>query len=115
VIATLHPDAIAIGDANGTTSTALNVIHGPDKFARFYLGLLARFGDEALAALQLVRVNGQLGLANYGWVGETKRLSSPARIGGFTVRDGLVWATYDIANPAKHHGVRLRDWPTDRR
>lgn len=112
VIATLHPDARVIGDANGTTSTALNVIHGPEKFARFYLGLLARFGDGALEQLELVRVNGQLGLASQGWVGETKRLSSPPRIGGFTVRDGLVWATYDIANPAKHAGVRLPSWPS---
>lgn len=112
VIATLHPDARAIGDANGTTSTAINVIHGPEKFARFYLGLLARYGDGAFDLLELVRVNGQLGIASRGWVGETKRLSSPPRVGGFTVRDGLVWATYDIANPAKHAGVRLPDWPT---
>lgn len=112
VIATLHPDARAIGDANGTTSTAINVIHGPEKFARFYLGLLARYGDDAFDRLELVRVNGQLGIASAGWVGETKRLSSPPRVGGFTVRDGLVWATYDIANPAKHAGVRLPDWPS---
>lgn len=114
VIATLHPDARAIGDANGTTSTAINVIHGPEKFARFYLGLLARFGDGAFEAMQLVRVNGQLGIATTGWAGETKRLSSPARVGGFTVRDGLVWATYDLASPAKHAGVRLPDWPSRR-
>lgn len=110
VIATLHPDARVMGDAGGTTSTAVNVIRGPEKFARFYLGLLRRYGDGAFEAMQLVRVNGQLGLAVHGWVGETKRLSSPARVGGFTVRDGLVWATYDIANPAKHAGVRLPHW-----
>lgn len=114
VIATLHPDARVIGDADGTTSTAVNVIRGPERFARFYLGLLSRYGDGALDLLELVRVNGQLGVASPGWVGETKRLSSPARIGGFTVRDGLVWAVYDIANPAKHAGVKLPDWPSRR-
>ncbi|MCW2839254.1 MAG: hypothetical protein JWR55_737 [Aeromicrobium sp.] len=111
VIASLHPDARVIGDANGTTSTAVNVIRGPEKFARFYLGLLSRFGEGTLDQMELVRVNGQLGVANRGWTRETTRLSSPPRIGGFTVRDGLVWATYDIANPAKHSGVRIPGWP----
>lgn len=114
VVATLHPDARVIGDADGTTSTAVNIIHGPEKLARFYLGLLARYGDAALEKLELVRVNGQLGLVSHGWTGETERLSSPPRVGGFTVRDGLVWAVYDLANPAKHAGVRLPDWPSRR-
>lgn len=112
VIATLHPDARIMGDANGTTSTAINVVRGPEKFARFYLGLLARFGDATLDSLQLVHVNGQLGVAIAGIDGETKRMSSPPRIGGLTVRDGLVWAAYDLANPEKHAGVRLPGWPT---
>ncbi|WP_456695157.1 sigma-70 family RNA polymerase sigma factor [Aeromicrobium sp. P5_D10] len=111
ILATLHPDALVIGDANGTTSTAVNVIRGPEKFARFYLGLLRRYGAEALDRLVPVLVNGQLGLMTMGFTGETKRLSSPPRVGGFTVRDGLVWATYDMANPEKLGGVRLPDWP----
>lgn len=111
VIATLHPDAIVMGDANGTTQTAVNVIHGAEKFARFYLGLMNRYGIGRLDTVVPVLVNGQLGLATSGWTGETERLSSPPRIGGFTVRDGKVWATYDIANPEKHAGVRLESWP----
>lgn len=111
VIATLHPDARILGDANGTTSTAINVIHGPEKFARFYLGLMQRYGSDALEQLQPVLVNGQLGLATPGFGGAGKWDGSPARIAGFAVRDGLVWATYDVANPAKHAGVRLPDWP----
>lgn len=110
IIATLHPEARAMGDANGTTSTAINIIHGPEKFARFYLGLLRRYGDGAMDRLGFVLVNGQLGLMTTGIDGETKRLSSPPRVSGFTVRDGLVWAIYDIANPAKHAGVRLPEW-----
>lgn len=111
VLATLHPDALVMGDANGTTSTAVNVIHGADKFARFYLGLLRRYGDDPLSTIEPVLVNGELGVASRGWDGETERLSSPPRIGGFAVRDGLVWATYDIASPDKHAGVRLPGWP----
>lgn len=112
VVATLHPDAVMMGDANGTTNTAVNVIHGAEKFARFYLGLIRRYGDGALGTMRLVAVNGQLGVATSGWTGETEKLSSPPRIGAFAVRDGLVCATYDIANPQKHTGVRLPGWGT---
>jgi len=112
VLATLHPDALVMGDANGTTNTAVNVIHGAEKFARFYLGLLRRYGDDALETMRPALVNGQLGVATYGWQGETRRLSSPPRIAAFAVRDGLVYATFDIANPEKHSGVRLPDWPS---
>lgn len=111
VLATLHPDALVMGDANGTTNTAVNVIHGAEKFARFYLGLLRRYGPDALSTLELVLVNGQLGIATYGWEGDTARTSSPPRVAGFAVRDGLVCATYDIANPEKWAGVRLPGWP----
>ncbi len=110
VLATLHPDALVMGDANGTTSTAVNVIHGAEKFARFHLGLLRRYGDDTLTTLRPVLVNGQLGVATPGWRGESPRLSSPARVAAFTVRDGLVWAAYDVANPEKLTGVRLPWW-----
>lgn len=107
VVATLHPEAFAIGDADGKTGTNINVIRGPERFARFYLGLQRKYGPEALAALQVVRVNGQLGFWTPGWQGPTEKTSSPARISGFTVKDGLVLAIYDVANPEKHAGVRL--------
>lgn len=111
VIATLHPDALVIGDANGTTSTAVNVIRGPEKFARFYLGLLQRYGSDALEHYVPALVNGQLGLVTAGFTGDGKWESSPPRVIGFTVQDGLVLATYDIANPDKQSGVRLPEWP----
>ena len=63
IIATLHPDALVMGDANGTTNTAVNVIHGAEKFARFYLGLMKRYGEGSLDAMFPVLVNGQLGVA----------------------------------------------------
>jgi RNA polymerase sigma-70 factor (ECF subfamily) len=107
IVATLHPDVVVIGDSNGTTATAVNVIHGPEKFARFYIGLFARYGEAAFATLRPVLVNGQLGLWTDGWEGEDRRTSSPARIAGFTVKDGKVAASYDIANPEKFSGVRL--------
>ena len=114
IVSTLHPDVMVIGDANGTTNTAINVIQGPEKFARFYVGLFGRYGQAALDSFQPVLVNGQLGLWTDGWEGEDRRTSSPARIAGFTVRDGLVAATYDIANPEKFAGVRLEPSPRAR-
>jgi RNA polymerase sigma-70 factor (ECF subfamily) len=107
IVATLHPDVVVVGDANGTTGTAINVVHGPEKFARFYLGLFQRYGEKAMQTLQPVLVNGQLGLWTAGWEGDDAKTSSPERVGGFTVRDGLVAASYDFANPEKLGGVRL--------
>ncbi|MGW5145600.1 sigma-70 family RNA polymerase sigma factor [Rhodococcus koreensis] len=112
VVAALHPDALVIGDANGTTSTAVNVIRGADKFARFFLGLVQRYGPEVFTAMELVLVNGQLGYFTAGFTGDDAHRSSPARVGGFTVRDGLVYAAYDIANPEKFAGIMLPDRPS---
>ncbi|MFE5708791.1 sigma-70 family RNA polymerase sigma factor [Rhodococcus koreensis] len=112
VVAALHPDALVIGDANGTTSTAVNVIRGADKFARFFLGLVQRYGPEVFTAMELVLVNGQLGYFTAGFAGDDAHRSSPARVGGFTVRDGLVYAAYDIANPEKFAGIMLPDRPS---
>ncbi|QSE90250.1 sigma-70 family RNA polymerase sigma factor [Rhodococcus pseudokoreensis] len=112
VVAALHPEALVIGDANGTTSTAVNVIRGADKFARFFLGLVQRYGPEVFTAMELVLVNGQLGYFTAGFTGDDAHRSSPARVGGFTVRDGLVYAAYDIANPEKFAGIMLPDRPS---
>ncbi len=55
-----------IGDANGTTRTAVNVIVGPDKAARFFLGLVAKYGEQSLLHFTPALVNGQLGFVNSG-------------------------------------------------
>lgn len=107
VVAALHPDALFIGDANGTTSTAINIIRGADKSARFFLGLARRYGPEWLTAIRPVLVNGQLGVFNTGITGEGTHPSSPPRVSAFTVRNGVVYAAYDIANPDKFAGIRL--------
>ncbi|MCP2317384.1 RNA polymerase sigma-70 factor, ECF subfamily [Nocardia amikacinitolerans] len=107
----LHPDAVLIGDANGTTSTAVNIVGGAEKIARFMLGLVRKYGigdtDQAATRYEFATVNGQLGLV-MNLDSETEEQDwHPARVVGFTVRDGLVWGTYDHANPAKLTGVRL--------
>ncbi|WP_040773848.1 sigma-70 family RNA polymerase sigma factor [Nocardia pneumoniae] len=108
VAAALHPDAVMIGDANGTTATAMNVLHGADRIARFYLGLVRKYGlEDAPSVYEFASVNGQLGLVVAGRPAQDGRAGYPTRVVGFTVRDGLVWGTYDLANPAKLGGIRL--------
>ncbi|NLE78160.1 MAG: sigma-70 family RNA polymerase sigma factor [Rhodococcus sp.] len=107
VVAALHPDARVIGDANGTTNTAVNVIVGANKFARFFLGLSKRYGNTAFEKLQPVLVNGQLGFYNPGLPENERNRGFAPRVNGFTVRDGLVYAAYDVANPEKFSGIRI--------
>ena len=61
VVALLHPDVILTGDANGKAPTAINVIHGADKVARFMFGLARRYGPAMFTSYQLGLVNGELG------------------------------------------------------
>ncbi|NLU62956.1 sigma-70 family RNA polymerase sigma factor [Rhodococcus sp. HNM0563] len=113
VVAALHPDARMIGDAGGTTRTAINVITGPERFARFFLGLVHLYGAEALTTLEPALVNGELGFLNHGSAGDDTHQGFPGRVLGITVRDGRVWAAYDMANPAKLGGVRLPSDPPE--
>lgn len=107
VLAALHPDAVTIGDAGGTTRTAVNVLTGADHSARFFLGLARKYGPETFLAVTPVLVNGQLGFLSPGSPGDETHPGYPGRVTAFTVRDGLVCAAYDIANPEKLGGIRL--------
>ena len=109
VVALLHPDVALTGDANGKASTAVHVIRGPDKVARFMLGLARRYGPMFVTANQLALVNGELGAYTAGFpAGDGQKAMSP-RITAMTVRDGKVCAIWDIANPDKFTGSPLWD------
>lgn len=111
VVAVLHPDTHTIGDAGGTTATALNVVTGVDKMARLWLGLrrIHHMDESALSSgeLELVLVNGQLGVLVHERASWNGAPGTPPRVYGFTVVDGKVWAAYDLVNPAKLKGVRV--------
>ncbi|MUM25659.1 sigma-70 family RNA polymerase sigma factor, partial [Mycolicibacterium sp. CBMA 295] len=66
IVRLLHPDVTFTGDSNRRAPTAARVIHGPDKVARFLLGLAKRYGPNWLAGSQLALVNGQLGVYTAG-------------------------------------------------
>ncbi|MFV8053483.1 sigma-70 family RNA polymerase sigma factor [Mycobacterium sp. 48b] len=108
VVRLLHPDVTFTGDSNRRAPTAARVIHGPDKVARFILGLAHKYGPNWLAGSQFALVNGQLGVYTTGAPAGDGYPEMMPRVTIFTVRDGLVCAVWDIANPDKFTGSPLR-------
>ncbi|MGB6208443.1 sigma-70 family RNA polymerase sigma factor [Mycobacterium sp.] len=108
VVALLHPDVVFTGDSNGKAPTAVHVIHGADKVARFIFGLASRYGPAFFTANQPGLVNGQLGVYTAGSPGDDGHWPMLPRILAITVRDGKVCALWDIANPDKFTGSPLR-------
>jgi RNA polymerase sigma-70 factor, ECF subfamily len=107
VVALLHPDVILTGDANGKAPTAINVIHGADKVARFMFGLAHRYGPEMFSSYQLGLINGELGGYTVGFPASDGYREMMPRIMAMTVRDGKVCALWDVANPDKFTGSPL--------
>ena len=108
VVALLHPDVTFTGDSNGKAPTAVQVIHGADKVARFMFGLAQRYGPALFTANQLALVNGELGVYTAGCPASDGYREMLPRIMAMTVRDGKVCALWDIANPDKFTGSPLR-------
>ncbi|MBI2695090.1 sigma-70 family RNA polymerase sigma factor [Mycobacterium nebraskense] len=108
VVALLHPDVVFTGDSNGKAPTAVHIINGADKVARFMFGLARRYGPAFFTANQLGLVNGELGAYTAGSPGDDGHWEMRPRILAITVRDGKVCALWDIANPDKFTGSPLR-------
>ncbi|CDO87259.1 RNA polymerase subunit sigma [Mycobacterium triplex] len=108
VVALLHPDVTLTGDSNGKAPTAINVIHGADKVARFMFGLAQRYGPAMFTSYQLGLVNGELGGYTAGVPASDGYREMMPRIMAMTVCDGKVCALWDIANPDKFTGSPLR-------
>jgi RNA polymerase sigma-70 factor (ECF subfamily) len=108
VTALLHPEVTFTGDSNRKAPTAFRVIRGPDKVARFLFGLARRYGPGWVEASRLGLVNGQLGAYTPGAPGHDGYPPIMPRITALTVRDGKVYAVWDVANPDKFTGSPLR-------
>jgi RNA polymerase sigma-70 factor (ECF subfamily) len=108
VVALLHPDVTFTGDANRRAPTAVRVVCGPEKVARFLFGLARRYGPTLVSANQLALVNGELGAYTPGAPAVDGFAELLPRVTAMTVRDGLVYAVWDIANPDKFTGTPLR-------
>lgn len=108
VVALLHPEVTFTGDSNRRAPTAVRVIRGPEKVARFLFGLARRYGPTLMTANQLALVNGELGTYTPGAPGADGFAELLPRVTAMTVRDGLVYAVWDIANPDKFTATPLR-------
>ncbi|MCV7079946.1 sigma-70 family RNA polymerase sigma factor [Mycobacterium szulgai] len=111
VVALLHPDVTFTGDSNGKAPTAVQIIHGADKVARFMFGLARRYGPAFFTVNQLALINGELGAYTEGCPGADGYREMAPRITAMTVRDGKVCALWDVANPDKFTGSPLRATP----
>lgn len=94
----LHPDAVLVGDGGGAEATARRPVVGPDRIARFLLGLARKHGNAAAAGLPVL-VNGDLGLV------VPATATTARRVVTMSVWDGLVVAFFDVVNPAKLTGL----------
>lgn len=112
VVALLHPDVMFTGDSNGKAPTAVQVIYGATKVARFTFGLVERYGPAFFTANQLARVNGELGVYTAGSPGEGDYRQLLPRIFAVTVNGEKVCAIWDIANPDKFTGSPLKSDPS---
>ena len=98
--ALLRDDAIALSDGGGVKAAALNPIHGPDKIARFYIGLARKYAARGgKLRLEPATINGALGLLVY-LNGELDQTLSIA------VDGQKIAAIYGVRNPEKLKGMR---------
>jgi RNA polymerase sigma-70 factor (ECF subfamily) len=88
----LAEDAMLWSDGGGKASAALNVIHGPDKVARFFAGI-RRKQPEGLRRVS-ARINGQP-----GWILFEGRV--PYLALALDIMDGVVRNVFIMRNPDK--------------
>ncbi|MEU7480321.1 sigma-70 family RNA polymerase sigma factor [Lentzea sp. NPDC042327] len=97
VLGLLHPQAVMVGDGGGKARTAVHTVTGAEKIARFFFGLMRKYGfdRDGMPELRPTLVNGELGVVMAA-TGEASR-----RVITMAVHDGKVHAVYDMANPDK--------------
>jgi RNA polymerase sigma-70 factor (ECF subfamily) len=97
----LHPDVVLVGDSDGKGRTTRQIIVGPDKLARFLLGLLKKYEPGVFTRSAPVLVNGDLGLWLPPLPGRDGFLAVDEHVQSMSIRDGRIVAIYDIVNPDK--------------
>ncbi|MEU6643390.1 sigma-70 family RNA polymerase sigma factor [Saccharomonospora sp. NPDC046836] len=97
----LHPDVVFVGDSDGRARTTRRTMVGAEKITRFFQGLLTTYRPGAFLTAQPVLVNGDLGMYVPAAPGGEGYRDLDAHVQTMTVRDGLIVAIYDQANPEK--------------
>ena len=95
LVAVLHPDAVLVNDSGGRVRAARREVVGADKVARLLLGLMARYGPDAMLDIRPVLVNGEPGVFVPAAGG------MPASVSVFVVRDDRIVALHGVLNPEK--------------
>jgi RNA polymerase sigma-70 factor (ECF subfamily) len=104
--AVLAPEVVAIGDGGGVVRAGRRPVFGPDRVARFYVGILARLAENTRGiTMQRVLVNGDAGMLLRGDYLNGRRLLSVLSV---AVADGRITAIYNQVNPAKLGSVNDR-------
>ena len=105
LVAVLHPDAVFVNDSGGLVRAARREVVGADKVGRLILGLMAKYGPDAMQAGRPVLVNGEVGLLIPGANG------LPGSVTAVVVRDGRITALYGVVNPEKLGTLRRTPGP----
>jgi len=92
VLALLAPDVTLASDGGGRAAAARNWIRGPDRVARFMLGVMRKFGRHTTR--RIARVNGEPALLAF----DGERLISVTTI---DVDNGRIRAVLTVRNPDK--------------
>jgi RNA polymerase sigma-70 factor (TIGR02957 family) len=90
----LAPDVVTIGDGGGKGQALHVPLHGPDRVARFILGLFRRAQKEGTYGVPAL-VNGQPGAVAYDSEGRV------ASVFALDIADGQVQAIRAVVNPDK--------------
>jgi len=90
----LAPDVVTIGDGGGKGQALRESLHGPDRVARFLLGLFRRAQKEGIYGVPVL-VNGQPGMVAYDVEGRV------ASVFALDIADGQVQAIRSVVNPDK--------------
>ncbi|HYH39388.1 MAG TPA: RNA polymerase sigma factor SigJ [Azospirillum sp.] len=92
IVALFSHDAVLLSDGGGVVRSALNPIRGPDRIARFFLGVQRK--RALLLDLVPVRVNGGPGFA-------VRRDGRLFGVMGVDAADGRIRRLYLVVNPRK--------------
>jgi RNA polymerase sigma-70 factor (ECF subfamily) len=90
----LAPDVVTIGDGGGKGQALREPLHGPERVARFLLGLFRRAEKEGTYSVPAL-VNGQPGAVAYDAQGRV------VAVFALDIADGLVQAVRSVVNPDK--------------
>jgi RNA polymerase sigma-70 factor (TIGR02957 family) len=90
----LAPDVVTVGDGGGKGQATREPLHGPERVARFLLGLFRRAQKEGVYAVP-TQVNGQPGAVVYDVTGRV------ASVFALDIADGQVQAIRSVVNPDK--------------